>query len=247
MAFVMPFLTILAFSLKAQDLKILDVLKDSLSNKAEIPNFAPRGIYAIPKSPFDNTPTQRTWKNDCIDGVTVRKYWKDLNPKQNIYEWKELDSLFEVANVYGKKVHLIIAPGFRSPQWVFDDKRVKRRKFKYPRNYPDEGIEKGDMLPLPLPWDPIYLDYWFTFVDTLANRYGPNPALTLVAVTGPNGHNGEVNLPREASDIKTWHKLFGNGTDAEEKFKDKTLEAYRKTINHFHRASKFPDRAGCLA
>src|SRR5207253_1022314 len=53
----------------------------------------------------------------------------------------------------------------------------------------------GALHPLPIPWDNTYLGFWLAFVDQLAARYASNPNLSWISVTGPNAHNGEVNLP----------------------------------------------------
>ena len=66
-------------------------------------DIMPRGIYAIPKPPFDNAPTKKTWKNECLDGVKIRRLWKELNPDSLVYDWVELDSMFLLANQFSKK------------------------------------------------------------------------------------------------------------------------------------------------
>jgi len=205
-----------------------------------LPNFAPKGIFAI--VPWGKVPKESTWKDPCIEGVTIRRYWRDLNKKQK-YQWADLDSVFALANRFDKKIHLMIAPGFYSPQWVLQ--QVKTDSFIVP-----QGPDKGEMKPLPRPWLQKYLDFWFEFVDTLAKRYASNPALSLVAVTGPNSHNGEVNLPSDKSDrdilkeekyngydpVQKWKDIVGGGPDAEKELKERMVEAYEKTIDCFHKA-----------
>jgi len=225
-AFVMAFLTIVATSLKAQDVKIPDVLIDSLP--LNIPGFAPRGIFTIPGGGWQKPPSPEAWEASCLDGVTIRTYWKKFNPEKGVYDWTYLDRMFEKANRNDKLIHLMVAPGFYSPKWVLD--KVETRKFKVPGG---EAPLKGQIRRLPLPWDRKYLALRFAFVDKLAKRYGSNPALSLVAVTGPNGHNGEVNLPdSRKANIDNWMELADG---SEENLKEKMIGAYNKTIDHFHK------------
>jgi hypothetical protein len=222
-------------------------LQEALCPKAkDIPDLekgafsksAPRGIFAL--IPWGKAPEPMTWKDPGLDGVTIRRYWKEFNPGEDEYDWKELDEIFAEANSYSKKIDLIIAPGFYSPKWVLnrlDDS--EKPFFTVPH-----GEYGGDTRRLPLPWNATYLNLWFKFVEALANKYGANPALSLIAITGPNSHNGEVNLPggnkRELEQWKDlaypgWRILGGEAT-AENKLKDKMLAAYGNTIDCFDRA-----------
>ncbi len=245
--FILAFLIITTASSTAQVVEIdTSTIPDEVTfpPNATNPEFAPKGIYAI--VPWRQAPEDSTWKNPCVEGVTIRRYWKDLNPREDEYKWEELDSMFALAHAYGKKIHLIIAPGFFSPRWVI--KKADTARFIVPHG---PKAYRGKMKPLPLPWDKTYLNLWFAFVDTLAKKFGPDSALSFIAVTGPNSHNGEVNLPSKESDklivdptnpefpnydpMERWRKLLGGGPQAEQKLKDRMVEAYKKTIDSFHK------------
>jgi hypothetical protein len=79
---------------------ILDFVADS-SNQKLIPNPAHDGEYAL-----DLLILWRPWHPKHINS----------NPDSLVYDWVELDSMFLVANQFSKKIHLIIAPGFHSPE-----------------------------------------------------------------------------------------------------------------------------------
>lgn len=198
----------------------------------------PKGIYAL--VPWDSVPQPETWKNPCLEGVVIRMLWSKLNPKRDGYEWGRLDEVFTKAEVYGKKIHLMIAPGFFAPPFVFADAQVDTAHFKLPEDYDkDHPPMKGDLQAMPLPWNEAYLNYWFAFVDKLAQKFGRQKELVYVSVTGPNSHNGEVNLPREESDLKHWLELVDSPRDVEYKeevLKAKLLAAYKLTIEHFDKA-----------
>jgi hypothetical protein len=227
-----------------------DILaNDSLLVAAKCPKAGdgPQGAFAV--IPWDKKPKPKTWKSDNVSGVVIRMYWKDIDTGATSlkYDWKKLDVVFAKAECFSKKVHLMIAPGFYSPDRVLNDASVKKANFIVP-----QGPYKGEMRPLPLPWDKNYLDHWFVFVDTLAKRYGPREELVLISVTGPNSHNGEVNLPRKKSDkniikgghpnydpIKKWIKIVSGpkapgGSDDEQELKEIMLKAYGATLDTFH-------------
>ncbi|MBI4066552.1 beta-galactosidase [Candidatus Gottesmanbacteria bacterium] len=182
----------------------------------------PRGIYALIE--WGKFPHEETWQESFVDGVVIRIYWRDLNPREGEYDWKELDGQFRKARQYNKKIRLMVAPGFYSPDWIFT-KRIQTAHFTVP-----QGPSKGSIKPLPLPWDSTYLSFWYQFVDALASRYRDNPSFTYISVTGPNSHNGEVSLPREVEDEKTWMKLTSSNQTT---LLEKLAEAWEKTINHF--------------
>ena len=244
--FILAFMIIMTASSMAQEKNVKDIPgpdEVTFSRGATNHKSAPKGIYAI--VPWGKVPKDSTWKDPCVEGVTIRRYWNDLNPEKGVYDWVELKSMFAQAHTYSKKIHLIIAPGFFAPDWVM--KKADTASFIVPHG---PKAYRGKMLPLPLPWDKTYLNLWFTFVDTLAKKFGPDSALSLVAVTGPNSHNGEVNLPSDASDweilkekkykgydpIQKWKDIVGGGPQAEERLKNKMLRAYGKTLVHFHQA-----------
>ncbi len=249
--FILAFLIITAALSTAQIVEVdTSTIPDEVTfpPNSTNPKFAPKGIFAL--IPRGEVPKESTWKDACLDGVTIRTFWKDLNPRKNEYNWKVLDMMFELANRSSKKIHLMIAPGFYSPPWVINslNPNEKTEEFIVPRN-----PYKGQKRPLPLPWSSAYLKMWFTFVEELAKRYGANPALSLISVTGPNSHNDEVNLTSdnkwedEFPDydpiaiwkdlvLKDWRDIDNGAAKAENKLKDKMLAAYEITLRCFYKA-----------
>lgn len=153
----------------------------------------------------------------------MRTYWRDINPERGVFRWDLFDNAFKQAAQNSKKVRLLVAPGFYSPDFIHNNSAIKKAAFTVPQG-PDSGKTKN----LPLPWDETYLQEWFSFVDQLAARYRDNPAFAYVSATGPNSHNGEISLPREPNDEKVWASL-GTPTELE----NRILGAYRKTFTHF--------------
>ncbi|OGY16299.1 MAG: hypothetical protein A2784_02195 [Candidatus Chisholmbacteria bacterium RIFCSPHIGHO2_01_FULL_48_12] len=188
------------------------------------PSTLPSGLYSL--TDWSATPDPRIWSHPDVDGVVIRAYWRDLNPALNQYSWAYLDTIFDQAQKSSKKVRLAIAPGFYSPAWVLD--QVPTAPFPVP-----QGPLKGQSQPLPIPWDSQYLNLWFKFIDALATRYGSSPALSYIAVTGPNSHNGEVNLPNSKTDSVAWIKLAHNSAA---QLQTQLEQAYFQTLDHFHQS-----------
>ncbi len=66
-------------------------------------------------------------------------------------------------------------------------------------------------MPLPLPWNNFYKNAFATFVQAVAQRYGTNPLLITVSVTGPTAYSAEMILPNERTDpvhFPQWNPLI---------------------------------------
>lgn len=249
--FILAFVLITTASSTAQVVEIdTSTIPDEVTFPRNAVNskFAPRGIFAL--IPRGEVPKHSTWEDPCLDGVTIRTFWEYLNPRDNEYDWKELDRMFELADRFSKKIHLMIVPGFYSPGWVIKNLAPNERteEFRVPRN-----PYKGEKRWLPLPWSSAYLNMWFTFVEELGKRYGPNPALSLISITGPNSHNDEVNLTSENKwedefpdydpiaiwkdlALKDWRDKTHGAAIAEDSLKSKMLAAYDVTLRCFYQA-----------
>jgi hypothetical protein len=108
--------------------------------------------------------------------------------------------------------------------------------------------------PLPEPWNTTYLDAWFTFLQSVAARYGNNPEFRMIATDGPTSVSGEMSLPYHTSgdtalpatyngkaimgnDINMWEAL-GYTPDLYE-------GAWQTTFSEFHQL--FPNQYLSLA
>lgn len=67
--------------------------------------------------------------NPAISGLNPELDWSDLNPSFGNYDWTELDVVFSAVDAWNqanpdkprKTVQIDVNPGFKSPQWVFDN------------------------------------------------------------------------------------------------------------------------------
>ncbi len=132
-----------------------------------------------------------------MSGVALQIHWKDIEPAQGKLDWSRLDEMLLAATLTHKWIHLLIFPGFWSPSWALVGAQTDTFTVQY-------GPGKGEVLPLPMPWDPVYLNNWFGFVRQLANRYRDIPALKLVAVAGPTSVSDEFTEPSHPAEIAKW-------------------------------------------
>lgn len=172
----------------------------SISNDDDNRRRGPRelgGISALLPFPDTGFPVvdHSLLSNPDVDGLSVRVYWREFYVRQDDprspIRWAPLDEIFDAAERAGKSVRLAVAPGFYSPEWVLRSVPV----LWLPVPQGPLAKDGQNLHPLPVPWDETYLRLWLHFVDEVAERYGNRSNFSWISVTGPNSHNGEVNLP----------------------------------------------------
>jgi uncharacterized protein (TIGR03437 family) len=153
--------------------------------------------------------------NPAVSGLAIQMGWHRLNPNPPTsaqpYDWSYLDEVFSSASAWNaahpsqapKTIQMILFPGFFTPQWVFDQITSCDGLFQTPPQTPPScgkvtvtGYgEPHEGTVLPLPWDPIYKSSYRAFVAAFAARFGGNPILASVAVSGPTAASNEILLP----------------------------------------------------
>jgi hypothetical protein len=165
------------------------------------PDSAPSGlVVVIENKPHADRLDLRALKNPFMKGVALQIHWSDLEPVDGKPNWSKLDQLFAAADSSKKWVQLLIFPGFFSPAWALQGVQTEQFAIQY-------GPGKGTVLPLPMPWDKVYLDRWFAFLKLLSDRYGKSPAFRVIAADGPTSVSAEASLPGGLANIKKWQKV----------------------------------------
>jgi hypothetical protein len=173
---------------------------DSGPSRASTGNSAPNGlVVVIENKPRENQLNLQALNNPYISGVALQIHWSDLEPVEGNPDWSKLDQLFAAAESSKKWVQLLIFPGFFSPPWALQGVHTETFPLQY-------GPGKGTIAKLPMPWDDVYLNRWFTFVKLLSERYGFSPAFRVIAAAGPTSVSAEYTLPSKPEDIPTWLK-----------------------------------------
>lgn len=182
-----------------------------------------RAVLNTPK--MDQEFLQHAISNPSISGVAYQVKWKDLEPTEGHPDWSQLDAVFAAAESSKKWVQLLIFPGFHTPSWALQD--VKADSF--PMQYTQE---KGTILPLPMPWDKVYLDRWFTFLKLVNDRYGKSPSFVMIAADGPTSVSAEMTLPDKPADLITWRN--------DGYMSQKYIDAYQAVFQNY--AEIFPNQ-----
>jgi hypothetical protein len=169
--------------------------------------------------------------NPFVSGVAVQINWRDIEPVQGKPDWSKLDELFAAAEKSKKWVQLDIFPGFFSPEWALEGAKTDLFPILY-------GPGTGTVTKLPMPWDRVYLNRWFTFLKQLGERYGRSPAFRMIAASGPTSVSEEMTLPANPRPaIQKW--LADGYTPA------KYLGAWEQAFHVY--ADTFPNQCVSLA
>jgi hypothetical protein len=159
---------------------------------------APSGLVVViqnvPQSPSLDL---QALNNPYINGVSLQIHWSDIEPVEGKPDWSKLDALFAAAQTSKKWVHVLVFPGFFTPTWALEG--VKTDEFALPY-----GPGHGTVERLPMPWDTVYLNRWFSFLKQLSDRYGTSPAFRVMAAAGPTSVSDEATLPKSLEDVTKW-------------------------------------------
>ena len=144
----------------------------------------------------------------AIAGIAFGAHWDQTQPLSGTglgsFDWSYLDDVFTAATAAHKTVQLIMTPGVDSPAWLMAQLTSCDPLFtkgSAPANcgsvtfvgFPEQ--QRADSNVMPLPWNTVYQQAWTAFLTSLNARYGSNPALVAVAITGPILASDEMILP----------------------------------------------------
>ena len=136
-------------------------------------------------------------------------------------DWSYLDDVFKVAGIAGVPVHIQITPGFDSPGWLvtkipscdglFDPKTAASVAadcgtvtFTYFPEINHTGTDDDGKYVLPLPWNSVYQQAWWSFLKLFAQRYNSSlgvavSPLAAVSIAGPVSVSPEIIFPTSAN------------------------------------------------
>jgi hypothetical protein len=193
-----------------------------MSTAAVTATASPSGVYALIQN-LKPIPSA-ILTNPNIDGVSLYLAWCNVERTNGVYDWSYLDAQISAARAAGKKVSLSLMAGVWTPNWVYSLGAVQ---FTYVGDRPDSSTRT-----IPMPWDSIYLREYTTFLKDLGARYGSNPAITDIKVTGVNAYTQETGLPDSTGQQVTWNGQTWTTTNDVRKWQNmgytstKVLNAY---------------------
>jgi hypothetical protein len=169
--------------------------------------------------------------NHAVSGLVAGMNWGDIQLSDpsgeacNPYgytpsgcDWSYLDDVFMVARLAGVPLHIQITPGFDSPGWLlkqipscdglFDPTTAasvvadcgKVTFTNFPEKSHTDPDDNGKYV-LPLPWNGVYQQAWWSFLKLFAQRYNPglgpgaDAPLAAVSIAGPVSVSPEIIFP----------------------------------------------------
>ncbi|MDD5640175.1 MAG: beta-galactosidase [Syntrophales bacterium] len=178
------------------------------------------GIYSL--LPVDRIPASLPeLSNPDVAGISVRFYWKTLEPQPGKYHWEPLDRAIALASESGKKIMIRVIAGLGTPEWVYQagaQRATPRFRPKQLERLPAQRRRRLTRIrQVPVVWDPHYLTPWLAFIKAFGRRYDGHPALYSIQMSG-GGIGGEMSLRREfdwgrygytdARLIATWKQII---------------------------------------
>jgi hypothetical protein len=157
--------------------------------------------------------------NPAVSGLAIGVDWSRLNPNPpsnpQPYDWSYLDDAFASISTWNtghpsqvpKTIQVQVSAGFGTPSWVLDQIPSCDGLFQSPPQTPAGkcgkatfiGFVEGGGGVLPMPWDAFYKESFKTFLTALADRYGANPSLVSMDVSGPTAASTEMILPNDVN------------------------------------------------
>jgi len=146
------------------------------------------GVYAVqdPGHPFPDD----IMNNPNVDGLALRYPWFALERSEGVYNWGFIDQEIARDMAHGKKISITISPGRFTPPWVINQGvRLYSFSWRLRGQGPCRNIQ------IPVPWDPILMNKWETFVRAFGARYYSNPAIVSIKIQGVQANTPELILP----------------------------------------------------
>ena len=153
------------------------------------------GYYVVRITGVADPLPNRVFKNPGVDGVYLRYYWRDVEPSQGKFDWKDLNYDLARALAAGKKFSIGIHAGGYSPSWLYAN-GTGIRSIAWSESH---GRSTGCTdYTAPVPYDTPYAPAYTKMLRALHNHLVARnalPSLTMVKVTPFNDFTQELHLP----------------------------------------------------
>ena len=151
------------------------------------------GLYALTK--IDPTSIEPSvLSNPNVDGIALRYSWDELEPADGTFDWSGIDAAVAAAGAAGKRVSISVSAGYRTPAWVYAE-GARSIHFVWDEKW---GATLCSVQSTPVPWDAVFIAKWSAFARALGERYGTNPIVADLKLTGINYKSEETSLPHAA-------------------------------------------------
>lgn len=167
--------------------------------------------------------------NPYLSGVYVLQHWNLVEPEEGKYQFDRLDKVIGVIRQHGRHYKLSFTPGIYSPEWLYEK---GAEAFHTTGSNPLRKNIYNQPVKIPVPWDPIFHEYYFRALARVAQRYRNDANLYAVTLTLANFMSSEWHLPHQKDDREKWGQLEG--------YPEKIETAWKYAIDQF--AKLFPDK-----
>lgn len=133
---------------------------------------------------FERTFRESPW----ISGMLVLVSWKNLQPKPNQFDWREVDALVNLAAKYNRKVSLCFL-SIEPAEWIYEQ---GVESFSFTDMNPHHDEHYGRMNTVPMPLSEKFYELWANFIRQAGKRYDSNPAVAAVVIMGVNFQSPET-------------------------------------------------------
>ncbi|PWT94769.1 MAG: hypothetical protein C5B53_12420 [Candidatus Melainabacteria bacterium] len=171
-----------------------------------------------------------------VNGIACLLSWKQIEPKEDVYNWSVIDALLSACQNHQKLLILRISTcGIDSPdandqersdtpKWVFD---AGTKSITYTGHDGKEHL-------MPVFWDTTYLAKWSNFIHDLGDRYDKNPSIHSIGITGGGVRGSTAVVPNLIGKKENYDSL-------EEKLKKDFGMSPRQIVGHWkYVADLFP-------
>jgi hypothetical protein len=136
---------------------------------------------------------QRIADSEHILGNNPLIPWRELEPKEGVYDWRPLDTAIAEAEATGTRIVPRVLTnaslfGQASPDWFFETPDA----LAY---YPSAEAE-SEGFKAPVAWDPAFQRKFGNFLRALGQRYDGNPTIEFFQTNAGGGLYGEVVLTK---------------------------------------------------
>ena len=174
-------------------------------------------------------------KNRNLSGVCLHVLWNDLEKVPGKPDFSMVDKTVAEFRRLGMKYELGFGPGAHTPRFVYDEGAqafLTQVPNPHRANY-------GEVIEIPIPWDPIYQREFSRRIAQLGERYAQDPLCVSVVLTCANAMSAEMHLTKTRADLAKWHAMGdyeGKLFDVYKKYTDEWAKAFPRQAISLHLA-----------
>ncbi|MEO8044947.1 MAG: hypothetical protein ABI674_08575 [Spartobacteria bacterium] len=165
------------------------------------------GLWVTQKLPQDTAAfdefSAQVRVNPNLSGVCLHIPWEGIEKLPGKADFSAIDKTVAVFRSLGMKYQLCLKPGAYTPLFVYAD---GAKPFETRVTNPHRA-NVGQVVKIPIPWDPVYERDFSRIIKQLGERYASDPLCVSVVLTCANFMSAEMHLPKTRQDLARWQAL----------------------------------------